>query len=216
MPGFDGVARVYHALEIVAFGRALQRARTAFLGHLASCDDVLLLGDGDGRFLRALLDAAPHTHVHSVDASARMLSLAARRLRPAERPRVTFECADARRFDPRARRYDAIVTAFFLDCFTAQDVAHLVARLRPQLRPGGVWVFADFAIPKRGAARVIGPLVVGALYRFFRWRAGIEADALPPSESCLDRANLTPVAHHESRAGLIRAVLYQAPADRSA
>ena len=210
MPGFDGVARVYHALEVAAFGGALQRARTAYLDRLAPCRDVLLLGDGDGRFLRALLDVAPDVCVHSVDASAAMLAVAEHRLRPGERARVTFEHADARRFDPGARTYDAVVTAFFLDCFSDHDVAHLVARVGPHLRRGGVWVFTDFASPARGVARLYARLVVGALYRFFRWRAGIDARGLPPSEAILERSGLMPVAHHEFRAGLIRAVLYRA------
>jgi SAM-dependent methyltransferase len=210
MAGFDGVARIYHALEVAAFGGALQRARTTFLDCLTACRDVLVLGDGDGRFLRALLDAAPNVHVHSVDASTSMLSLAERRVRPADRVRVTFEHMDARRFDPGARNYDAVVTLFFLDCFVDTDVAAIVARVRPHLRPGGLWIFSDFAIPPRGLARRHAQVMVGALYRFFRWRTGIEARALPASESILERAGLVPVSHRDFRAGLIRSVVYLA------
>src|SRR5690606_35643402 len=47
--GFVRVARIYHALERLAFGRALERARFALLPALAGCRDVLVLGDGDGR-----------------------------------------------------------------------------------------------------------------------------------------------------------------------
>lgn len=203
------MAATYQALEVCAFGGGLQRARTAFVDHLASCRDVLTVGDGDGRFLRALLDAAPDVRVHSVDASARMLALAGSRLRPDQRDRVTFECTDARHFDSGQRTYDAIVTMFFLDCFVEGDVERIVSRLLPHLRPGGLWLYADFAIPPSGAARIHARVVVGALYRFFRWRAGLEARTLPPSEAILERAGLSSLDQREFRAGLVRSAVYR-------
>ncbi|MBP6717208.1 MAG: class I SAM-dependent methyltransferase, partial [Acidobacteria bacterium] len=116
------MARIYHALELAAFGRTLQRARTAFLDRITAGSRVLILGDGDGRFLRALLDTVPGCTVHCVDGSAHMLSLAAARLTAEERTRVTCEHADARQYDPGPRPFDAIVTLFFLDCFVEHDV----------------------------------------------------------------------------------------------
>jgi ubiquinone/menaquinone biosynthesis C-methylase UbiE len=210
--GFDRVATAYHTLEWLAFGGALQRARTVFLDRLVSCRDVLVLGDGDGRFLSALLDVAPDVRVHSVDASARMLALAKDRLRGDARARVTFEHIDARHLDPGAHTYDAVVTMFFLDCFSDRDAETIVSRVRQHLRPGGLWLFADFAIPATGLARLHARLVVAALYRFFRWRADLDARTLPPSEVILERSALSRVAHREFRAGLIRSVVYQSPA----
>lgn len=209
MAGFDGIARSYQVLERMAFGGVLHRARTAFLEAVIPCQDVLLLGDGDGRFGRALLEASPHVRVHSVDASAAMLALAAARVRPEDRSRITFEQIDALHFDPGSRTYDAVATLFFLDCFSAEDVATLVTRVRPHLRPGGLWLFADFAIPSGMLARAHARVVVWALYRFFRWRTGLGAHTLPPSEQILEQAGLRPVAHRAFRAGLIRSVLYR-------
>jgi cyclopropane fatty-acyl-phospholipid synthase-like methyltransferase len=209
MAGFDGIARSYHLLERMAFGGALQRARTAFLQSLAPCQHVLLLGDGDGRFGRELLEASSRVRVHSVDASAAMLALAAGRVQADDRPRITFEQADARHFDPGRRTYDAIVTLFFLDCFSEQDVVQIVTRVRPHLRAGGVWLFADFAIPSGMLARAHAHVAVWTLYRFFRWRTGLEARTLPPSEHILEQSGLQPVAHRTFRAGLIRSVMYR-------
>ncbi|MCR4374108.1 MAG: class I SAM-dependent methyltransferase [Acidobacteria bacterium] len=203
------MAATYQALELCAFGGGLQRARTAFVDHLTPCRDVLTLGDGDGRFLKALLDAAPDVRVHSVDASARMLALAGGRLTAHQRARLTFDCADARHFDPGQRTYDAIVTMFFLDCFVEGDVERIVSRILPHLRPGGLWLYADFAIPPSGAARMHARVAVSALYRFFRWRADLEARTLPPSEAILQRAGLSCLDQREFRAGLIRSAVYR-------
>ena len=208
MPGFDSVARVYRVLEHVAFGRTLQRARVAHIDRLRHCTDILILGDGDGRFLSALMTAAPTARVHCIDASPAMLALADARLSAADRARVTFECTDARTVDLGTRTFDAIVTMFFLDCFVDEDVQMMVAASSPRLRPGGVWLFADFAIPPRGLARLHARLVVGALYKFFRWRTGLVGCALPASPAILEAAGLRPVAVSTFRAGLIESAVY--------
>jgi ubiquinone/menaquinone biosynthesis C-methylase UbiE len=89
---FDRLARIYRALEFVAFGRDLERARYCFLDQLASCRDILVLGEGDGRCLARLVHVAPAARIHCVDASAAMLACAARRLTdPATRARVQFQ-----------------------------------------------------------------------------------------------------------------------------
>jgi hypothetical protein len=92
---FDSLARWYHTLELSTFGVKLESARFAHIKALSDCRDILLLGDGDGRFLKRLLKIAPNARIRSIDASAEMLRLAASRVAPADQSRVTFECTDA-------------------------------------------------------------------------------------------------------------------------
>lgn len=211
MAGFDRVARSYRTLEYAAFGGALQRARTAHVDRLRACRDVLLLGDGDGRFLSALLAVAPHARVTSVDASAEMLTMAAARVRDHDRTRVTFTRADMRTVAAPPQSLDAIVTMFSLDCLRDADARALVQRIAPALRASGQWLFADFAIPPRGLARLHARVVVSALYLFFRWQTHIPARALPQSERWIAEAGLVRVAETSLRAGLIRSAVYARP-----
>lgn len=205
---FDSVARIYRWLEYAAFGGALQRARVAHLGHLRRCADILVLGDGDGRCVSAILRAAPFARIECIDNSQTMIDLATRRLSVADRRRVTFTRADARTVDVGQRTFDAVVTMFFLDCFVDRDVEALIARLRPQLRHGALWLFADFAIPARGLARWHAQFVVGGLYLFFRLATGLEARALPASEAHLLAAGFRCTEVTTARAGLIRTTVY--------
>jgi SAM-dependent methyltransferase len=206
---FDGLARWYHVLELSTFGVKLEQARFAHIGKLAECRDILLLGDGDGRFLKRLLRVSPDSRIRSIDASAEMLKMAAARLSPADRARVTFECADALTADLPTFAYDGVATMFFLDCFTDHQAAQLIVRVSNSLRPGGTWVFADFAIPTRGPQRIAAHVVTGLLYAFFRWRTGITARRLPDSEGLIARAGLTPVASRAFVFGLLKSVTFR-------
>jgi len=79
-PNFDRVARPYRLLEYLTLGRTLEHTRFHFLPQLASRTRALVLGDGDGRFLTALLSQNPRLHAHAVDSSGAMLTLLRKRL----------------------------------------------------------------------------------------------------------------------------------------
>ena len=77
---FDPLARLYRALEYLAFGGDLERARFCLLDHLAGRRSILILGEGDGRCLARLLPLAPEARIHCLDASPAMLARAGARI----------------------------------------------------------------------------------------------------------------------------------------
>jgi ubiquinone/menaquinone biosynthesis C-methylase UbiE len=214
--GFDWLARWYRALEFAAFGRDLERARFLHLGRLAGCRDVLLLGEGDGRCAERLARVAPGARIHCVDSSRGMIERASKRLAGAGAGgRVTFECADILELSPRHGSYDAVATLFVLDCLDEAEVASVVARLGVALRPGARWLFADFVLPPRGAARLRARAWLGLLYGFFRVAAGLRVSALPPSEEILERAGWDRAESSEYQSGMVRSSVYErAPSSR--
>jgi ubiquinone/menaquinone biosynthesis C-methylase UbiE len=208
-PNFDGLAGIYRGLEFLAFGRDLERARTCYADRLADCRAILVLGEGDGRYLARLVQAAPQARIRCVDASAAMLARAAARLAdPAIKERVQFECADAFAISLPGAHYDAVVTLFFLDCFPPAQVEALVARLRASLKPEALWAWADFAVPPRGWARCRARVSLAVLYAFFRWQTGVEARALPPAEAILQQAGFQRTDAKEFQGGLVRSVIF--------
>jgi ubiquinone/menaquinone biosynthesis C-methylase UbiE len=213
-PGFDRVARWYRALELAAFGRDLERARFAFLGELAGCGAVLLLGEGDGRCAERLAAVAPRARIHCVDSSQGMIAAARRRIEASGAAgRVTFECADLRSFAPAPGAYDAAATLFVLDCFDAETVASLVDRVGQGLRPGAKWLFADFVLPPGGLARARARAWLAVLYAFFRWETGLRVRELPPSEAILAAAGWSRTACLDLNRGLVRSAVFARPRD---
>lgn len=208
---FDRLARIYRPLELLAYGRELERVRFCLLDRLRDCRSILVFGEGDGRCLARLARLAPAARIQCVDASPAMIAVAAARLPPEARDRVTFTCGDARTLELGAARYDAVITLFVLDCFTTEEVDALVAGVRAHLEPGARWLFADFVVPPRGWRRLRARLWLRLLYAFFRWQAKLAVGVLPESEDALARAGFTPQATRDFQHHLLRATLYRLP-----
>jgi ubiquinone/menaquinone biosynthesis C-methylase UbiE len=178
---FDAVAPWYRTLETIAFGNALQRARVACLGEIGSPRRALIVGEGNGRFLRDLLRARPAIKVDCIDASERMLKLAQQRIGH-HANRVSFLRRDISSWTPTDGQYDLIVTHFFLDCLSKDQLGEVVGKLSRLAAADATWLLADFCIPDGGFARIHARAWIATMYRFFRSVAGIEArDLVDPS-----------------------------------
>ena len=179
---FDPVARVYRWLEYFSFGPALERSRFHFLPQLAACRRALILGDGDGRFTARLLASNHDITVTAVDSSREMLRLLHRRicaLGIAAETRLTLHHADALQFTSDITVYDLVVTHFFLDCFSDDQVGQLVRQVLPGIAPGAVWIVSEFAIPQRQPVALLSRILIGLLYRGFGLLTGLRVRRLP-------------------------------------
>jgi ubiquinone/menaquinone biosynthesis C-methylase UbiE len=205
---FDAVAPWYRTLETIAFGNALQRARTACLDAIGSPRRALIVGEGNGRFLSELLRAHRDIEVDCVDASERMLSLAQKRVGP-DAERVRFLQEDITSWTPPAGQYDLIVTHFFLDCFRADQLAEIVRRLSQAATASAIWLLADFCVPSGGFDRLRARAWLSAMYRFFRYVAGIQARELVDPSPFLRRQNFVLAQEHLLRHGILKSQLWR-------
>ena len=173
--GFCRLARVYRLLETFTFGETLQCARVACLSLLADAEEILVLGERDGRFLHVLLAANPSCGVTVVDRSPAMLAFARRRLVPVQQDRVDFRLEDATRMNFPREVFDVVVTHFFLDCFREDTLSDLISKIAASLRSGGRWLSADFVEPLgEGVSASLRRFALRTLYAFFRTTCGIE------------------------------------------
>lgn len=204
-PRFDLLAPHYRWMEAVSFGRLLHRCRVALLGRMTDARRALVLGDGDGRFLRDLLAVNPRVTVDAIDGSRAMTAEAERRAEmvPGGRPRVRFRTADARTVSLPAAEYDLVVTHFFLDCFPHSQLGSLVERVAAACAPGGRWMAADFRLPARGAARAAGGVALFGLYAFFRLVTGLPAGRLVDPDPLIRRCGFAPEAETRLLGGFL-------------
>jgi cyclopropane fatty-acyl-phospholipid synthase-like methyltransferase len=211
-PSYGRIARAYRWLEYLAFGRALHLSRRAHLSALAKADRILVFGAGDGRVLPEILSAAPHAAITSVDLDGRMTILARESVsRTGHGDRVQFVVSDARTYSPGVEPYDAVLTQYFLDCFTEPELEELVPRIRATLRSGAQWIFADFMIPPDPWWRKArAQLWIKLLTTFFRWRTGHVPRELPPMQAVLQRCGLRVASRRTFCGGLVVAAVYVA------
>lgn len=206
-PSFNLIARPYRWLEYLTLGRALERCRLHFLPRLLQQKRALVIGDGDGRFLAALMAANPHIHADAIDSSATMLHLLRKRCEANAASRLQTHHTSALAFTPTGS-YDLVVTHFFLDCLTQSDLETLITRITPTLASEALWLVSDFHIPP-GPMRLPARIIVRTLYLTFRILTGLRTVQLPDHDTALTKAGLKRVAQHQSLAGLLTTELWQ-------
>jgi SAM-dependent methyltransferase len=207
---FDLVAPHYRWLEAIAFGNALQRARTCWIDTISRPKRTLIVGEGDGRFLCELVRAFPTIDIDCIDASEAILQLARARLRrthPESFSRVYFFREDILKWTPR-KSYDLLVTHFFLDCFSGSELLAIIAKLASAAEPGAVWLLADFTVPRKRFARAHARLWLRMMYTFFRATARSAANELVDPSPYLAEHGFIQAAEKLSRGSMLRSDVY--------
>ncbi len=211
----DRLAPYYETLERLAFGSYLEQMRFAFLGEVNKAERAILCGDGDGRFLAALLHANARVQVDCVDLSGRMIEIAQRRvvnMGPSFRERVRFFVGDAREFQPQANGYDLIATHFFLDCFSQAEVEELVARVASWAMPGARWMVSEFHEAETLLGGVWTRVVIRGLYAAFRLSTGLRVTRLPDYAAALAQQGYSLRTEKNKLAGLLQSSLWESRA----
>jgi SAM-dependent methyltransferase len=190
----DRIANWYRWLEYAAFGSTLRRRREAFLFELGNPRKVLVLGDGDGRFLQVFTALYPRAQVDAVEVSAKMLALARARVQG-----VAFHLADAREFYFDGE-YDLAVAHFFLDCFDEAELRALLGSVRTK-----TWLLSEFR-----NTRWSWP-VLRALYFFFRLTTGLRTKRLADHRAMLEQLGYRVEKEQTALAGLLASELWIRP-----
>ena len=132
------------------FGKQLQRCRLIHLEELKEVQDVLILGDGNGRFSTQLLLNHASARITSLDASKAFLAQARKRRLKAGLPEDRIQSYEQNILDWEfpAGRFDAVVAQFFFDSFDLDQLEAIAASISTCLRPKGKLLVSEFHIPK--------------------------------------------------------------------
>jgi SAM-dependent methyltransferase len=206
-PNFNRLARLYLWMELVSFGPWLMLCRCAFLKECRAARRALALGDGDGRFTARLLRQNSAIQIDAVDVSPAMLEALVHRA-GTDTNRVHAFHADIRSWKPHGPPYDLIVSHFFLDCLTTEEIQSLAATLAHAVSPNSFWIVSEFAIPANWFGRLIARPVVWTLYRAFGWITGLQVRSLPDHSIALREVGFTLQERRHLLGGLLISELW--------
>jgi ubiquinone/menaquinone biosynthesis C-methylase UbiE len=197
----DRIAPHYWWIEKLGMGGTLERRRRRFLPEIENSRRALVLGDGDGRFLRELLRRSSVVRADYVDLSKGMLESARRK---AGGERVEYRRGDARALEFPRDEYDLIATHFFFDCFEAGDLDALIGRITGAAKPGARWVVSEFSVSNLAAR-----LLVRALYLFFRITTGLKTRNLADHRPILRSHGFRLIGASHSHGALVVSELWE-------
>ncbi|HTG45886.1 MAG TPA: class I SAM-dependent methyltransferase [Verrucomicrobiae bacterium] len=183
---FDRLAPHYSRMERLLAGKTLQECRLAFLGEARGAQNILLIGEGHGRFLNEIVSVNSSARISCLDASAGMLEVARHRLnnRGVNLDRVKFIHKFALEWEPD-ERFDFIATQFFLDCFAEEELRTVILKIESLLEFGAKWLICDFQNADRGWRALRSRIVLSLAYSFFRYTTGLSARKIVPPQSFL-------------------------------
>src|SRR3979411_949665 len=98
----------------MVYGSVLDQARRSFVERIDRGQKILLVGEGNGRFLVEMMAQKQAGFITVVDASAMMLATLKHRIRNLDgRERVQLIHADFLEWSAPIGRFDGIITHFF-------------------------------------------------------------------------------------------------------
>ncbi|MEO7724404.1 MAG: class I SAM-dependent methyltransferase [Chthoniobacterales bacterium] len=203
---FDRVAPFYRALERLVFGDQLQQARVAFLEEIERPRRVLIVGEGDGRFLAEFVRRHPRATIDCVDASVRMIDIARSRSGGSA---INFIHADFSTLSLEPDLYDLIVTHFFLDCFAGALLREVVEKLGRAASRNAIWLLSDFRVPDSGWRRFWARVCIRAMYLFFGLVSGLGTQRFEDPSPGLRSAGFVCVSQCLTRAGMVKSELWR-------
>jgi ubiquinone/menaquinone biosynthesis C-methylase UbiE len=173
---FDLIASFYPLLEQTVFASTLSQARRTFMTQVRAGNHILLIGEGNGRFLFEALTQTSADSFTVVDSSARMLAATTRRIATVDRcPHVELIHADILEWRSPTSSYDRVVTHFFLDQFRPVRIRRVVEVISRLATEDALWINVDFTSENQDLRQ---KFLMWMQYRFFQIFAEIESDRL--------------------------------------
>jgi ubiquinone/menaquinone biosynthesis C-methylase UbiE len=170
---FNNSAWFYDRLASLVYGKALVNAQLYLLQYIKPGSNILIVGGGTGWILEELTKLHPFgLHITYVEVSANMMALS--RKRDTGKNEVAY-INDAIENVSLSPDFDVVITPFLFDNFTEQTLSIVFAHIHKSLKPGGLWLNADFQL----TGKWWQGFLLKSMFLFFKIVCGIEASKLP-------------------------------------
>ncbi len=205
---YDKIASVYDPLSRLVYGKSIVRAQLFLLGHIPAGSRILIVGGGTGWILEEISRLHPAGLVIDyVENSANMIALSQKRHYGTNRVNFIFLSVE---YYSTTDTYHVFFTPFVFDNFTGQKTAPVFEHLNQMLKPGGVWLYADFVCDDNNG-RLWQKMLLKMMYLFFKITCNIETDHIVHMERYYRQANYQLISASGFYFGFILAAAYRKP-----
>lgn len=201
--GFDAVAGYYDRLARIVFGKSILLSQTYFLGTISPTSRVLVVGGGTGWWLKEFLHQKPGCRILYIDVSSEMLSRAMKSV--GDDKRITFRLGTEDSIK-ETNEFDAVLTFFFLDLFSHEELRGVITKIKVALKPNAYWLVSDFINTTWWHAYLLS-----IMYSFFRISTGLRNKSLPDWPGLLLESNFRLQEHKMFFGRFIKSGLYKIP-----
>ncbi len=198
---FNLIAPVYDILSKTIFGNTISTAQKSHLDKIEATKLIVIVGGGSGKILHDLDQLGLELDVFYVELSGTMLDRA--KTMTLKNIHVDFVCADALHTDIPV--CDIVITNFFLDVFTEQNLNNIMKKLDAVLRPEGIWLCTDFL----RTGKFYNDTLIRVMYLFFRLTANLEGDRLCDFEMKFKEIGFQNISSKTYSNGMIMSTCYK-------
>lgn len=178
MKGFDRVASYYDFLARLAFGKSIIDAQEYFLSEIREGDRILMLGGGTGWILESIFKVTKPGVIWYVDNAKRMVEKS--QSRNVDSSKIHFIHGTFESIPPDLK-VDVVITNFFLDIFSKDELQKLIEDIKSKMKPQGTWLCSDFVDTGKWRHKML----LRSMYLFFRITANVKTISLPDWEGNL-------------------------------
>ena len=179
--GFNTIAPFYDVVSIVCSLNQIHKSQIWLFSKGMKFSKALIIGGGDGKFLLEAIKQELSDQYYYIDISDAMIKLARNKIEKQSilsLNSVVFICGTYQDIPPN-ENFDLIVTPYFLDCISEDELPLVMAKLYAHLTIEGTWFFTDFNIPENMFRGLIFKTIIQSLYRIFNLLCKLGVNRLP-------------------------------------
>lgn len=174
---YNNSAWFYDRLSRLVYGKALVNAQLYLLDFIEPGSNILIAGGGTGWILDELTKRHPSgLRITYVEIAVGMMTLSQKRNTGQNEVVYINDAIENVNLTPG---FDVVITPFLFDNFTEQTLATVFNHMHKLLKPGGLWLNADFQL----TGKWWQGFLLKSMFLFFKVICGIEASKLPAIET---------------------------------
>lgn len=200
MNNYNSIASYYRFLVRIVFGQSIDEAQAVFINQLPNNGRLLFIGGGNGNVLKLIYRLKPQLEIDFIDQSEKMIE-SAKKFCPHDL--VNFIVGNEESIPNR--KYDAIITFFFLDLFSTEKRDKIMKTLENLLKVKGIWLVADFKQP----ITTYHKLIEKVMFLFLKITTKIESDSIENYSEAFEKTDLNKLTTETFYNNFIYSTVYQ-------